>query len=268
MKIKTLLLTLLLCTIMGWQGVSAQGLEVSPVRFDFSLEPGANQSQTLTVRNTTNKPATYTLSAADWYLDENGDVVRQEAGENTRSCAEWISFSPALVDLEANGSQEVTVSLNVPAGESATKWSIAYITLQREQTAPQADKDLAMGIEVNQAIGVFITQSPQSNRNASAKLSSFEKVTEGNAVKKFSVVTENTGDKILDCKLFLVISDLQNATEQKLDPINFQVLPEGKAVGELALPEGLKKGSYMVAAVLDYGPDYPLEGVQMQVDIK
>ncbi|MEM6768627.1 MAG: hypothetical protein AAF655_27055, partial [Bacteroidota bacterium] len=134
--------------------------------------------------------------------------------------------------------------------------------------APQVDQDLAMGIEVNQAVAVFITQSPKSNTNASAKLSEFKEITpEGEGSRRFAVLAENTGDKIVDCKLFLVISDLENATERRSEPVEFKVLPEGTSMGELALPEDLKKGSYLVAAILDYGPNYPLEGAQMQIEI-
>ena len=259
---------IIVCTILATTASFAQGLEISPVRFDFDLEPGANQSQTLTVRNTSNKEATYTLSTGDWYLDETGNVIRQSAGENQRSCADWVSFNPALVELEANESQEVTVTINVPDGEAQTKWSIVYITLQKEQEAPQVDQDLAMGIEVNQAVAVFITQSPKSNTNASAKLSEFKEITgDSDASRKFAVIAENTGDKIVDCKLFLVISDLENATERRSEPVEFRVLPEGTSMGELALPEDLKSGSYLVAAILDYGPNFPLEGAQMQIEV-
>lgn len=262
-------LTFLAVLILASTGVFAQGLEVSPVRLDFSLEPGNKQTQTVTVRNTTNKPAIYTLSTADWSLDEKGNLIRQDKGANPNSCSEWISFSPALVELDANGSAEVTVTLNVPAGQAATKWSIAYITLQKEQEAPQADKDLAMGIEVSQSIGVFVTQSPRSNDNASAKLTEFkEEGSSSEGDRRFTVVTKNTGEKILDCNMYMVISNLQTAEETKLDPITFRILPEGVRKGELTLPKGLSKGSYLVAAILDYGPNYPMEGAQLQVEVK
>ncbi|MEZ4828643.1 MAG: Fn3-like domain-containing protein [Bacteroidia bacterium] len=261
----SLLLSVLFAATMGF----SQGLELSPVRIDFSLEPGNSQAQTITVRNTSNTKASYTLTAADWYLDEYGNVVRQEKGANRRSCADWISFNPALVELGPNEAKDVTVSLNVPNRDAATKWALVYVTLKKEQTAPRADKDLAMGIEVNQAIGLFITQSPRSNQNAKAKLGEFKDITPaGGKEKRFIVKTENVGDKILDCNMYLVVSDLQNAKEEKMDPIAFKVLPEGTALTELTLPKKLNKGSYLIAAVLDYGPNYPLEGVQMQVDVK
>ena len=246
----------------------AQGLEVSPVRFDFQLEAGNSNTQTLTVRNTTNQPAIYTLQAADWSLDKDGNLIRLEKGSNERSCSNWVSFQPALVELDANESMEVNVSMNVPAGVDDTKWSIVYVTLQKEQTAPQADKDLAMGIEVDQAIGVFITQSPRSNKEAAAKIINFEQVESGSDGYTFHIEAENKGDKILDCNMYLMISNLETAEEEKLEPITFKILPEGTRIGELSLPGNLAKGKYMVAAVLDYGPEYPLEGAQKQVDIK
>jgi len=242
-----------------------QGLEVSPIRLDFSLEPGSNQTQTLTVRNTSNKRAIYTLTASDWDMTESGEVVSQPAGTNKHSCAGWLTFTPALVELNANESRDVTVTINVPAGAKDTRWALSYIALRQEQEAPQADKDLAMGIQVNQTIGVFVTQSPRSLKAASAKVSDFQQVPGRQA---FSIKAKNTGSKILDCNVYLVISDLQNATEQKLDPVSFRILPEGTIKKELALPADLKKGQYMVAAILDYGPNYPLEGAQTQITIK
>ncbi|TAE48309.1 MAG: DUF916 domain-containing protein, partial [Bacteroidetes bacterium] len=240
---------LVLAFFAGITAMFAQGLEVSPVRLDFSLEPGQTETRTVTVRNTSNKRTTYTLAAADWYLDETGNVVRQDANKNKNSCSRWMSFTPALVELGANESREVTVTMNVPSGEKASKWSIAYITIQKEQQAPQADKDLAMGIEVNQQVGVFVTQSPRSNKNASAKVKEFKEVAAtAGAPRTFEIKTQNTGEKILDCNVYLVISDLQNATETKLEPISFRLLPEGAVKKQLALPADLKKGSYMVAA--------------------
>jgi P pilus assembly chaperone PapD len=258
----------LFCAMMVIGVSYGQGLELSPVRFDFQLEPGSAQSQTLTVRNTSNQQATYTLGAADWYLDEVGNVIRKDEGNPERSCAGWLSFSPALVELEPNASQEVTVNFNVPAGENKTKWAIAYVTLQKEQEAPAADRDLAMGIEVNQAIGVFITQSPRSNQDASAELKNFQEVSSADGGRVFTVETANTGDKILECNMYLVVSDLNNAEEKKYDPIQFKVLPGGSRIGELSLSETLKPGSYLVATILDYGPNFPLEGAQMQLEVK
>lgn len=256
----------LLCALSS--AVFGQGLEVSPVRLDFSLEPGSNQTQTITVRNTSNKRQIYTLTAADWTMDENGQVIPQEAGSNKHSCAKWLTFTPALVELNANESRDVQVSINVPAGQKDTRWAISYISVRQEQEAPQADKNLAMGIQVNQTIGVFVTQSPRSNKAASAKVAEFKEVGAQGGERVFSVKAKNTGERILDCNLYLVISDLQNATEQKLDPVSFRILPEGTIRKELVLPADLKKGNYMVAAILDYGPNYPLEGAQTQVTIK
>ncbi|MEO0897776.1 MAG: Fn3-like domain-containing protein [Bacteroidota bacterium] len=262
-------LIILAIALCGFTTLFAQGLEISPVRLDFALEPGSNQAQTVTVKNTSNKPSIYTLTAADWSLDEQGNLIRQEAGQNPNSCSEWLTFTPALVELEANGSADVTVTINVPAGQAATKWSLAYITLQKEQEAPQADKDLAMGIEVSQAVGVFVTQSPRSNDNAAAALTEFkEDGTTEEGARKFVVKTENKGEKILDCNMYMVISNLETAEETKLDPITFRILPEGVRAGELALPKDLAAGSYMVAAILDYGPNYPMSGKQIQIEVK
>mgnify|MGYP001267606974 CR=1 FL=1 len=256
-------------TLAGMVAVFAQGLEVSPVRLDFSVEPGANQAQVITVRNTANKRTTYTLAAADWHLNERGDLVRVEDKTFGRSCKEWMSFNPALVELDANESRQVTVTMNVPSGQAATKWAIVYVAQQKEQQAPQADRDLAMGIEVNQALGIFITQSPTSNNKAAAKLTDFKEVSpDANGARVFHVRTENLGDKIIDCNMYMVVSDLKNATERKLEPITFKVLPESSRIGELSLPADLDKGAYYIAAILDYGPNYPLEGVQMKLDIK
>lgn len=246
----------------------AQGLEITPVRFDFALEPGSNQTETLTVKNTSNKRQIFTMNASDWYMDEEGNVIRQEPGASTRSCAEWLTFTPALVELEPNASQEVSVALNVPGSEMKTKWAVIYVTLQKEQVARQADQELSMGIEVNQSIAIYVTQSPASNTDGAAKLASFEEVENTEGSRAFSVIAENVGDKVLDCKMYMVISDLQNASERRLEPVQFRMLPGSKRKRELSLPEDLKTGSYLVAAILDYGPNYPLEGAQVQVDIE
>ena len=250
------------------QQVNAQGLEVSPVRLAFDLEASSTQTETITVRNTSSKKEIYTIGTADWYLDEIGDIVRQDAGENANSCADWMTFTPALVELEPNESAQVQVTLNVPSGESISKWALINVTRQEEQTAPQADQDLTMGIIFNQQISVLVTQDPISNKNAVAKISKFGEAQSAEGKRAFEVTAENSGEKILDCMMFLMISNMETAEERKLDPIAFRVLPGGKRDAQLELPADLAKGNYLVAAVLDFGPDYPLEGAQMEIEVK
>lgn len=91
----------------------AQTFAVSPARVHIDgLYPGARASFKLTIHNRHDRPRAFSLAArTPWDLRE---------GRSELPNAGWVDFAPARVQVPANDSGEVTVSVSVPEDEQWT----------------------------------------------------------------------------------------------------------------------------------------------------
>ena len=93
----------------------AFGVGVQPSTVEMTVKPGDRHRQIITIGNVHKKKTiSMTMGLADWTLDNNGKLSLSPPGENDRSAAEWIRFSPASVTLKPETSQDIVVEINVP----------------------------------------------------------------------------------------------------------------------------------------------------------
>lgn len=93
----------------------AFGVGVQPATVEMTIKPGENNRQTITLGNVhKEKTISLTISLADWTLDENGELILAPPGENQRSAADWVRFSPAVVTLKPETKQEISVEITAP----------------------------------------------------------------------------------------------------------------------------------------------------------
>lgn len=258
-----------LCFMLIFSGIAnAQEIEVSPGSMMFTANPGSSQTQQIYVRNKAKTEQSFVFNIADWLTDESGEVKYFSPGSVSRSCAEWVTITPSLVTLQPNESVGVNVTMLVPEGNNATKWAVVFVESAEERTGPEAiDKDVRMGLQVAARIAVPVFQSPSSNTLYKGTIEGLsEKVTDTSRIYQSKVI--NLGDKILNCKVFFTVSNLETAEEFTSEPIEFSVLPESSKDVEYALEEKLDKGRYSVAAILDYGYNEELEGIQLEIEVK
>jgi len=269
MKISTLYLMLFLVISLSCEMLKAQELEVTPGKMTFATNPGSSQTQQVYVRNKGNTEQSFIFTLADWLTDDKGEAKYFSPGTTSRSCADWITVSPSLVTLQPNESAPVNVTMLVPNDNYSTKWAVLFVESAVEKTGAKAiDKNVQMGINVAVRIAVPIFQSPASNTLYKGTI---EKITEtilDNNTRKYESQVINLGDKILNCKVYFTIASVATAEEITSDPIEFSLLPESTKKVDYVLDKPLAKGQYSVTAILDYGYNDNLEGVQLDIEVK
>ena len=111
----TIICTVLLSTVSFAPIAEAFGVGVQPSTVEMTIKPGDRQRQVVTIGNVhKSKTISLTIALADWSLDDNGKLILDAPGENQRSAAEWVRFSPASVTLKPETSQDVTVEISAP----------------------------------------------------------------------------------------------------------------------------------------------------------
>lgn len=249
--------------------INAQELEVSPGSLSFTANPGSSQTLQLSIRNKGNTEQSFVFNLSDWLTDETGDVKYFNPGTTPRSCTDWITVSPNLVTLGPNESAVINVTMLVPNDNSSTKWAMIFAQSAIEQTGAKAiDKDVKMGMQLSLRIAIPIYQSPASNNLYKGTIEGLVEVVGEDNSRNYESRVINLGDKILNCKVYFTFSNLSTAEELSSEPIEFSLLPESNKKIEYKLDKQLPAGKYEVAAILDYGYNDELEGIQLQIEVK
>nr|NQU93277.1 hypothetical protein [Bacteroidota bacterium] len=269
MKTTTIFILLLAIFAITDGNLIAQEIEVTPGTLMFNVNPGASQTQQIFVRNKAKTEQSFIFNLADWLTDEMGEVKYFNPGTTGRSCAEWITITPSLVSLQPNESVRVNVTMLVPNDNPSTKWAVVFVESAEEKTGPTAiDKDIQMGLKVSARIAIPIYQSPSGNTLYKGTIEGLTESVGDDGARSYNSVVINVGDKILNCKIFFTILSLETAEEFTSDPIEFSLLPESNKNVEYKLEEPLEKGRYTVTAILDYGYNDELEGIQLDIEVK
>ncbi|HNT41415.1 MAG: hypothetical protein KBB29_09000 [Bacteroidales bacterium] len=254
---------------MASEKLIAQDFEVAPVKLMFDAEPATSQTKTISVKNHSSRRVSYTVAVADFLPSNTGEKKTLPPNSTKRSCANWLNINPSFFDLNPGEDIQVQVTMLVPGEEYGSTWCMLYIQPTTEQTSWTADKQLSTGITVTGRIGVQVYQSPKSNQFSSVKISNLQEITQpGDKLRRFSASVENLGDKVTMCKIFLLASNMVTAEERQFAAQNIEVFPKMSRNIELELPNDLVAGTYALAAIVDYGPKFPLEGTQIIIEVK
>lgn len=247
--------------------LTGQDFEVAPAKIYYDCEPGQIQTKILYVRNHANEKQQFNLVPVDMPADSLGTKKKDEVISS--SCKDWITLNPPFFDLNPNETKEIQVTLQTPSGHSETRWCMIYVSAVEEQTALTVDKQMRSGVKVRPRIGIKVIQSPKSNRNYKGSISGFKEVTLANdSLRSFEAIITNSGDKEIQGKIFLVLSNLETADEIKQKPIRASLMPGSSKKLKLELTAKAPAGKYSLAAIFDYGNNAALEAAQIDIEIK
>ncbi len=262
------LLTIILA-IFTASNLLAQQFEVTPSKMMFQIEPGNSGTAYITVINKSNTKRSYIIETSDWTVDQSGKIEYVDIFPK-RTCQEWMNITPAFFDLGPNETEKIAINMNVPDTALATKWAMLFVREAIEQTsAMAADKELKTGITISPSIAVYVFQTPQSNNAINATVQNLSKYEAAeDTTQKVQAMVTNSCDRILECKVFLEIVDLQTAEEISVEAVEALVLPGVTKPFIITLPDGLAAGSYDITALLDYGNDAELVATQMLLEIE
>ena len=212
--------------------VTAQRINVNPTILSFNANPGGISTQIITITNLSDKKQNYQLTLGDWLRDSIGGHKYFQPGTLDRSCSKWITFDNAVVEIEPQKSRDIRVTLTAPSDPQIAnemKWSMIFIQNVLEQTGEDT-KEAKMKATIREVyrIGIHVYQTPPAMNKKEARAVSLEQDKVEKNIYNFSLV--NTGRAMLECKARLLLTNLSNGEEIKLDETEFPVFPEGKRI--------------------------------------
>jgi|TARA_B100000965_G_scaffold374366_1_gene365592 P pilus assembly chaperone PapD len=243
-----------------------QKISTSPTRLNYKVSPGGSSTGLITVTNNADRRQTFTVDFGDFDASRAGKSKFMEKGTLPRSCADWLSATPALFELDPGESQQIRVVMDVPQDSSAlvARWAVAYIRLSEEKQSTQENSD-GLIVNLNQAyrFGVYIFQTPPNAVFAKGELIDFTQQEDQLVLR-----LRNVGETFLKCNSYAEFTNLQTGEITRLKPRNFTVLPASNRDVTFIIPKDYPPGRYSVLGVLDYGNRDEVAAAEIEIEIK
>ncbi len=254
----------MLMALFVWDA-QAQKISTSPTRINFKVQPGASGRSRITVTNNSNDRQGFNVTFGDFNTSISGKSQFSDKGVESRSCADWLSASPAVFELDPGEAQDISVIMDAPADSSAllARWAVAYVRLR-----PAADQDQGTGsglnVRVNQSyrFGVYIFQTPPTATEAKGEIIglNYEDYL-------FTIQMKNAGETFLTCNSYIELTNLSTGETQRVTTKGFTMLPALSRNSVFRIPAETPSGRYSVLAVMDYGNRDEVEAAEMEIVI-
>ena len=109
------LLLAIVLSIIPCPALAQGGIKVWPTGVELTLGRGETATKTVNVQNLGSEPVMLQAYVMDFSKDRNGDFVFYEPGHESYSASKWLSVDSFDLELAPAQSQEIEVTVSVPA---------------------------------------------------------------------------------------------------------------------------------------------------------
>jgi len=243
----------------------SQDFEVAPVKMEFVVNPDESQTKILSIKNHANFKTSFTISFADFIIDNEGHKQSIKKNSTKTSCADWITPEKTFFDINPNEQVQIKITMQPPADNLTTRWALMYIQTVKEQTSFDVDKSsIGAGIRLSGRISVEVYRKPKTPIVSNLIIKNLhEKANTDSKTRIFTTEVVNLGSNIANCKITFIASDLNTAEEIEFDPIYILSYPGFTREVKFELPKTMPPGKYSFAALLDYGKTTTIKGTRL-----
>lgn len=259
---RTLGIIMLLMTYFVWD-TEAQKISTSPTRINYKVTPGGSGRSRITVANNSTDKQGFQVTFGDFSASITGKSQFSKEGTEDRSCASWLTATPAVFELEPGETQDIQVLIDVPGDSSAliARWAVAYVQL----TAPENDgrgSGEGLKVQVNQSyrFGVYLFQTPPSATDSKGEISGLNYENDS-----FTIQMKNAGETFLRCNSYIELTSLSTGQTKRITTRGFTMLPALSRNTSFKIPQDMPPGRYSVLAVMDYGNRDEVEAAEMEI---
>lgn len=266
-SIRNFMMTLALAAFLA-PALSAQGWQVSPARQEITIGPG--QSRTFAIRVERESvggigEVRFTATPRDWDLSRSGEVQEAAAATTPNSANGWMTFTPAVFNLQADGYALVRVTLSVPA-ETAPGVYRAALFFEEHSIVPPASQDTRRMVLRYRLSTLMYIIVPKIEK----KLDVQDVLVSGSGAEGLTLtaVLNNTGTVHLRPKHWVEIADASGNVFAKLEPRpTMPVLPSHQLEVSVQVPKDLLRPSpsYTVRYFVDADRELPLKASSVNV---
>ena len=265
-KMRSIIINACILLLVSVTTVNAIGIQGDLLRV-HDLLPGEAFKGEIVVSNaskTIPKSAkVYQTDARDF---PGGSDYGQPAGKFPRSNANWIKFSPEILNIPAAGKTVVNYEGKIPENADGSYWSIFMIEKLDDSSIEVSNKKPAanqLEIKVTTRYAVRILTNV---KNTGSKKIKFLK-RELNEKKMFCLDIENIGTRFFPVELWVELFDAQGKSAGKFVADRSQRTYPGSSFRFQFNLSGVAPGKYTALCAVDAGDD-DIFGARYQIEVK
>jgi len=235
-------------------------VKVDKREIKLELEPGKTVVGSITVENRSDKNIPIKTELEDFTYPSPFDGRKKPLplGSMPRSCAEWISVSPAVFELPPRGKREVNYSIKVPKQAKGGYYGVLFFKKEAEPLKGQIGARVAVRVGCS-----FFLETPDKTKKA--KIEDISVASSDTIQGYFS----NVGDVLLISKgnFYAMNEEGIVADRGEIREKEFHLFPEEKAPFTVNLSKELALGRYTLVINFDLGQgDAALKEVDFSKD--
>ncbi len=233
---------LFLCVQALVPSLHAQGVSMSPTRLFFTGNPGEEVKQTVVIHNGSDNNYIFNINVQDWNRTEDGTKIYFAPSTLKNSNAAWISTLERSINLPSKTTQEVVVTMRIPADGTAsmsTNSMLFFTQIGTQTDAPKLSKGI--GIIALFEFGLHIYYTPLNSPKVSLEIKSIETVLNREEQVQYAHIRlYNDGNGVNDASIDLELTNKNSGEEVKLPPVNLSMMPGTYQTILIKLPTELK----------------------------
>ncbi|WP_430813082.1 hypothetical protein [Carboxylicivirga sp. RSCT41] len=267
---KLVLLIQCVC-LYGLVNLNAQNVSVSPSRLSFNEAPGGFKSQRIRITNNGSVTQTFTITFNNFCSEGNkGKTQLIKDSDYKHGCAQWLSASPALIELAPGAMRDVEITLQLPDRPSVNgvRWAVANVLLSNGNRPDNTISANEKSRHLNRLLIHIFQTSPAVLYKDASITRFFHKGANANNQQELVLELENTGETILDCNSYLDVVSLQTGESSHIQTTPVTVLPGANRAISFHLPSSLISGKYSILGIVEYGNENELTGAELEIEIK
>ena len=247
------------------------GVAVSPSVLRFNVKPGLTQTKTIKITNDTKKSYNFQIGFQDSGAGADGVTEVAVDKYSMFALSKYVIVSPTLIELKPRQSKTLTITLDIPAGDSMaiSMWTTLFLDQMFERAKLEvpnpSSTTIALGITNGISFGINIYQNPP---NVTINSVDIVAMNYESTKKQIYMKAKNTGTGIGYCLYYLELTNLITGKVSKLKVKQFPILPGFSKELIFDLPRDIEKGPYSALGVLDFGNKEELHTAEMEFKIK
>lgn len=222
------------------------------------VRPGATYEGVVTIINTGQEQENVEIYQTDFRFTCEGNYFYDDPGENTRSNAGWVDFSPRLVTVPPGGTVDVSYTITVPEDQdlAGTYWSVLMVEVagsHSSEAATEKQDDLRLGI--NQIVRYGVQIVSHMGDTGERRLDFIEtRILRAGANRILEVDLENIGERWLRPLVWAELYDESGEFMGRFEAGKLRIFP-GTSVRYKVDLTHVPGGEYKAVVVADCGAD-------------
>jgi hypothetical protein len=267
-KLTNTLAGLGLLLLLSATGALAQGWQVSPARQEIMILPG--ETKTFAVRverdpSNAKEPVRFTATPRDWDLSRAGEVLEGAVNSLPDSAGGWMTFTPAVFNLEQGAFAWVRVSFSVPK-ETAPGVYRAALFFEEHSAVPQPAEGMRRMVLRYRLSSLIYVVVPKVQKMLEVK----DVTVTGSADAGLTLraVFDNQGTMYVRPQHWAEISDADGKLLLKLEAKpTMPVLPRHQLEVSLEIPKGSlpAASTYNIRYFVDADKELPIKATSVSL---